>query len=240
MVLSGWNMPLSIFLILDLLWGFTTYVLVKLISGNEEFAAVLGIGMAAIPYVMLVINKRRYVEKFTMAFPDALMMMKSAIKAGQSIQATFQIVGEEGPAPVNAEFARIVQEVQLGASVYDSLSELFRRIQTVDIRLFILGVYIQHEVGGNLLELFDRVEQTIRDRLTLSREVKALSAQGKMTGGVLILLPIGLMIFISIINPGYFVPLLHDPMGKKILVTAFVFQGIGSFIIHKLTSFKIA
>jgi tight adherence protein B len=184
-------------------------------------------------------NRQRYVTRFTIVFPDAIMLMKNALKAGQGIHAAFQMVAQEGPQPVAREFSQVVREVELGNSLTEALTELHRRIGTVDLRIFVLGIFIQHEVGGNLLELFDHVEKTIRDRLAMAREVKILSAQGKMSGVVLMLLPPAVALFLMGANREYFDAMFEDPMGKKILVIAFVQQLIGGLFIKKITQVRV-
>lgn len=240
LILSGWTMPLSVFLFLDLLWGAVVYLVVYLISHSFPPAFLSGLAMAGLPYWFLVINKRRYVEKFTLHLPDSLMMMKNALRAGQGIQGAFHVVGEEGPKPVCLEFQRLVREIELGSHLNEALNMLYRRIQTVDLRILVLGIFIQQEVGGNLGELFDHIEKTIRERLSLSREIKALTAQGKMTGIVLVLLPVFFVLALKVINPTYFDPLLQDEAGRAILAMAIAMQFIGAYLIRRMTRFSLA
>lgn len=240
MVLSGWGMPVSVFLLIDFLIGFLTYLLANIFFENRTLSIGCALGIMAVPYIFLIFNKQRYVDKFTINFPDALMMMKGSLQAGQGMQIAFRSVAEEGPAPISTEFQKVVQNIELGASVPEALNEMYQKIRTIDLRIFVLGVMIQQEVGGNLVELLERVENTIRDRITLSREVKALSAQGKMSGGVLIMLPIGIGFVINLISPGYMKPLTENDEGKNLLYIACGFQLVGSYIVHKITSFKMA
>lgn len=238
LILSGWNMPLSIFILSDVLWAFIVFAIVNAVVKIFLIAVGAAAVMSGIPYIFLVFNKRRYIDKFTVFFPDSLMMMKSALKAGQGLQSAFQVVADEGPKPVSTEFSRLVKEIELGAPVSEALNELYQRILTLDLRLFVLGIHIQHEVGGNLVELFEHIEHTIRERLSLGREMRVLAAQGKMTGVVLMLLPIGLAGVIGVANPGFFQPLLTDVMGRKLVWGAIAMQFIGSFVIHRMTYFK--
>lgn len=239
MVLSGWGMPVSVFLLIDCLIGFLAFMIANIFFENKTISIIAALGSAAIPYIFLVFNKQRYIDKFTINFPDALMMMKGSLQAGQGMQTAFRSVAEEGPAPISTEFNKVVQNIELGASVPEALNEMYQKIKTIDLRIFVLGVMIQQEVGGNLVELLERVENTIRERITLSREVKALSAQGKMSGGVLIMLPVGIGLVINLISPGYMKPLTDNEEGKNLLYIACGFQVIGSYIVHKITSFKM-
>lgn len=238
LVLSGWSLPLSMFLLVDLIWATVVFAVVDFITHQFVLAMLVAGGLAVVPYIFLVINKQRYLNRFTAVLPEAILMMKGALRAGQGLQAAFQIVADEGPKPVSTEFGRVVQEIELGAPVSEALNELYQRIPTLDLRLFILGIHIQHEIGGNLLELFDHVEQTIRDRITLAREIRVLSAQGKLTGAILICLPLALIVIISVINPGFFDPLLKDPLGRRLIWIAMALQAVGGLVIHRLTYFK--
>lgn len=239
LIFSNWNISVGAFLLIEALIGYIGYRVADRLT-DVHFAAVgAGVVIAFIPYMMLVVNKRRYIGKFTTHFPDALMMIKNALRAGQGVQAGMQMVAEEGPHPVNKEFSRVVHEIEMGSSIGEALSELYKRLQTLDLRIFTLGVFIQQEVGGNLGELMGQVEATIRERLSLSREIRVLAAQGKMSGLVLMLLPVVVVFALKLVNPGYFDPLLTSELGKKIIVGAIIFQLIGCYAIHRITSFSI-
>lgn len=237
---TGWNMPISVFILGDLVWGALVFLIGNMIL--KAPVTVLSMTLAAItlPYWFLIINKRRYVNRFTTVFPDALMLIKSAIRAGQGVQASFQMVAKEGPQPVAKEFAQMVREIELGSTVTEALNELYRRIETVELRIFVLGIFIQNEVGGNLVELLDHIEKTVRERLTMLREIRVLSAQGKMTGVVLIMLPFALAGILMMLNPKYFDPMIQNEGGRKILLFAGAMQLVGAYVINKITSFRVA
>jgi len=237
---TGWSMPLGVFVLADVLWGGIALVISFLVSQKIFLAGAIALGMMALPYWFLIVNKKRYVNRFTVVFPDALMLIKSSLKAGQGIQAAFKMVAKEGPHPVAREFAHVVHEIELGSQLTEALGELYRRIETIDLRIFILGIYIQSEVGGNLVELLTHVEHTIRERLTMFREINVLSAQGKVTGIVLIMLPVGLAFLLWLMNPKYFDPLLEEEMGRKVFGFALFMQAIGAMLIRKITTFRVA
>jgi len=237
--LTGWTMPISVFILADLMLGCVIGAIVKLVFKHVYFAAPAGFVAMLVPYWLLIVNKQRYINKFTILFPDALMLMKNAIRAGQGIQAAFQMVAKESPYPISKEFSQLVHEIELGSHLTEALGELYKRIGTIDLRIFVLGVFIQHEVGGNLVELFSRIEHTIRERLTMAREINVLSAQGKMTGIVLMLLPIGLAGFLLMMNPKYFEPMFEEELGKTILGFSIFLQVIGGFVVRSITSFRV-
>ena len=239
LTLSGWTMPLSVFIFADLLWGGIVFVFTFMGTKLIGPAAIAGIVAAFIPYAILNFNKKRYVQKFIFSFPDVLVMMKSALKAGQSLQGAMQIVAEEGPQPASDEFKRMIREIEVGSQITDVLQGLYNRIQTLDLRMFVVGIFIQQEVGGNLIELLEHIEVTIRERITLSRELTAATSQGKMTGFLLIGIPFFIVGSLNVINPGYFDPL-FTPKYQNILYTAIGLEVLGAYIIYKMTSMDIS
>jgi len=238
--LTGWNMPVSVFILSDLLWGGLVFIFTLYVTGSHLTAAAIAFLNMMLPYWFLIVNHQRYITKFVNAFPDALVLIKSALRAGQGIQASFQMVSKESPYPVNKEFAQVVREIELGSQVTDALNDLYRRIDTVDLRIFILGIFIQMEIGGNLVELIEHVERTIRERITMQREVRALSAQGRLTGTVLMLLPLGFALMMVVMNPNYFDSMTSTEIGKKVIVFALCMQAVGSLVIRKITYLKVA
>ncbi len=237
---TGWNIPISVFILGDLVWGSAVFLLANLVLKGAVLVLSITLLAIILPYWFLVINRHRYVNRFTMMFPDTLMLIKSAIRAGQGIQASFQMVAKEGPQPVAKEFAQLVREIELGSTVNEALNELYRRIETVELRIFVLGIFIQSEVGGNLVELLEHIEKTVRERLGMMREIKVLSAQGRMTGIVLMLLPFGLAAILTMLNPKYFEPMIDNPGGQRVLIIAGVMQLIGAFLIRKITTFRVS
>ena len=236
---TGWSMPLGVFVLADILWGGLAFLISYIVTSNIFTAMLITAGMMLLPYWLLVINKKRYVNRFTTVFPDALMLIKSSLRAGQGLQSAFKMVAHEGPQPVAREFAHVVHEIELGSQMTEALGELYRRIDTVDLRIFVLGIYIQSEIGGNLVELLSHIEHTIRDRLSMFREINVLSAQGKVTGMVLIMLPVGLSFLLWMMNPHYFDPLLQVESGRKVFAFAVLLQTIGGLLIRKITTFRV-
>ncbi|MDP3920275.1 MAG: type II secretion system F family protein [Candidatus Omnitrophota bacterium] len=236
---TGLTMTSGQFVLMDAVWGMLVLIISRIMMNSNMLAIGLSSAAMFIPYFFLILKKRRYIEKFSTNFPDALLLMKSSIRAGQGVQTAFQMVAEEGPEPVAREFSQVVREMELGSHLNEALNELYKRIGTIDLRIFVLGIFIQHEVGGNLAELFEHIEKTIRDRMATMREMKALSAQGKMSGIVLMALPIALALMMLSMNPAYFDPLLKSQVGQKILWISLVLQGIGAYIIRKLTYIKM-
>ena len=182
-------------------------------------------------------SKSRLVS-FNNQLGDTITMMANALRGGYSFLQTLDMVSKEAPYPVNVEFRRIVQEVGLGRTTEDALSNLQRRVPSDDLDLLITAVNIQMEVGGNLAQILDTIGFTIRERVRIKGEINTLTAQGKISGYVITGLPIGLAIFISVINPEYMAPLFLFGMPPKawccLPVASIVMIGIGFFVIMKI------
>lgn len=230
------RMTPMIFILFDLVLFFAVLWMGSIMMNNVDTSFLFALIAASLPLGFLWLKKGQYTIKFVQAFPDALGMMKNSVRSGQGIQSAFRTVAEEGPAPVNVEFQRIMREIEMGGHLDESLEGLYNRLKSVDVRLFVLGILIQGELGGNIGELLENVSKTIRERITLNREIKALTSQAKSSAIILVGLPVFITVVINFISPGYFDAVLKDPAGQKIFAGAFVWLAIGAAIVTKMTS----
>ena len=192
-----------------------------------------------VPFFIIKCKLAHRRKRFEMHFVEGLSIVKNALKSGQGLTAAFKIVSEDAPWPVDVEFQKLLSEVEYGFSFQDALEQLERRICLEELSFFVSIIKIQMQTGGNLAEVIENIEQTIRTRFELKREVNTLSAQGKMSGLILVSMPIVLVLVLSVINPGFLNPLLNDPLGVKMLIVA-IFGGIiGVFWIFRIVRVKI-
>ena len=144
---------------------------------------------------------------------------------------------------MSAEFRRVVQEVGLGLSTADALGNLLRRVPSDDLDLLITAVNIQMEVGGNLAQILETIGHTIRERVRIKGEIQVLTAQGRISAWVITLLPIGLAVFITMVNPGYMAPMFtfgFPPQAWCCLpVTSLIMIVIGFFVIMKIVNIEV-
>ena len=232
--LTRWNLSATSFLSISAALSFLIFWTSRLFLSGFELPTFLMLASAAAPYIILLINKQRYIHQFVVNFPDALSMMKNAVMAGQGIQSALKTIAEEAAFPVNLEFKRMIKEIDLGAHLDESFQVLYQHIPTADMKLFMVGITIQMELGGNISELLDNIAQTIRGRITQRREMSAMTSQAKASAVVLIGLPFVVFFALNIMNPGYLTPLLKEEMGHKLLLLAGLLLGIGSFVIAKM------
>lgn len=202
----------------------TEYIIIKILCalvgagfgafvGRASPAAMFASGLAGgvvfsfLPNLYLAIQSRRRIKAFNNQLGDTITMMANALRGGYSFLQTLDMVSREAPAPMSSEFRRVVQEVGLGRSTEDALQNLLQRMPSDDLELLITAVSIQMEVGGNLAQILDTIGHTIRERVRIKGEIQTLTAQGRISAWVITGLPVGLAIFISMVNPDYMAPI---------------------------------
>lgn len=180
-------------------------------------------------------NKRRNILETQLA--DALAIISSGLKGGYSFVQGLSMASEQLPEPVSLEFARVIRLIQLGVDTSRALEQMSERVNSYDYDMTVSATNIQLASGGNLSTLLERIAQTIRDRISLRRDIAALTAQGRMSGAILIALPVGIAIMLRVINREYFDLLLTTGLGNILLYCAAAQQGIGIYWMKKLLDF---
>jgi tight adherence protein B len=160
---------------------------------------------------------------------DSLQLMASSLRAGHSIMRAMDAVSQEAAAPTSEEFARLVNETRVGRDLTEALDEIAERTASEDFAWVSQAIAIHREVGGNLAEVLDAVGHTIRERNAIRRQVKALSAEGKLSAAVLMALPFGIVAFISMTNPAYLSGFTESAIGYGMLAVAAVMMTVGGF-----------
>jgi tight adherence protein B len=204
------------------------------------FLAPLG-GLIAffIPFLW-VLNKRRVrLKTFAAQLSDALELVARALRAGHSLAAGMHVVAEEMPSPIADEFGRVYEEQNLGVSVEDSLRNICERVPNLDLRFFVTSVAIQRQTGGDLAEILDKIGYVIRERYRILGQVKALTAEGRLSGVVLIALPFALFLVMLHIKPDYVEKLWTHPLGIKMSVFGLLSQIFGAVVIKKIVDIKV-
>lgn len=203
------------------------------------FAPFAGMVFFIIPFLW-VLNKRRVrLKKFASQLPDALELVARALRAGHSLGAGMHVVAEEMPAPISDEFGRVYEEQNLGIPVEDSLRNICERIPNLDLRFFVTSVAIQRQTGGDLAEILDKIGHVIRERYRILGQVKALTAEGRLSGVVLIALPFVLFLVMLHIKPDYVQVLWTEPLGIKMSVFGLIMQILGALVIKKIINIKV-
>lgn len=199
----------------------------------------LGATMGALPLFWLFMRRRKRLKAFAVQLPDALEMLARSLRAGQSLASGFNAVANEMSAPIGTEFGRVFEEMNLGVSIEESLGDLGERIPNLDLMFFCTAVILQRQTGGDLAEILDKIGSLIRERFQIWGQVQALTGEGRLSGIILLALPIVLFVTVYQLNPDYVTVLFTDPMGKKMLAGAAVMQVLGALVIKKIVSIKV-
>jgi len=181
----------------------------------------------------------RYVRKFDEQLTDALGTMSNALRAGFSISQAFESVAESDMHPISDEFALLLQQMRVGVSFDDALASLDKRIGSDDLTLVVTAIDIARKTGGNLTEIFDSISDTIRARMRIERKVRTLTAQGRLQGIIVSLMPFFLCGVMTVMKPGMMIPFLTSLNGIVCLAGASVMVMIGWIIIRKIVTIKV-
>jgi tight adherence protein B len=220
---------------ISVLAGIGLYVL------NLQPISCIGAAIAVftLPILFLVGKRKRRIKTLVEQLPDVFELMGQALRAGHSLASGIQLVSVQMPDPIAGEFARVFHEQNLGIKIEDALLNMADRVDQMDVRFFVTAVLIQRQTGGDLAEVLDKIGKVIRDRIQLFGTVRALTAEGRLSGLVLLLLPV-LVFFISLsVNPNYARTLLDTPNGRILLGTAICMDLMGMAMIKKIVNIKV-
>lgn len=205
------------------------------------FAVSLAVGLSLLflPNAFVNLRRRRRLRTFVAHFPDALEMFARSLRAGHSFTGAIQLVSQEMPDPVGTEFRQVFDEQNLGVPLREALTGMTHRIDSIEVRFFVTAILIQKETGGNLAEIIDKIAHVIRERFRIEGQLKVFTAQARMTGTILVLLPIGVAVAIGVLNPEYLKPLWFEKAGKIMIALAACMQIAGALAIRKIIRIKI-
>jgi tight adherence protein B len=195
------------------------------------------VGVVA-PGFMVRHKKRARLNELNQQIGDSLTVMTNSLRAGYSFQQAMDLVGKEMNGPLAVEFRRTLREINLGNTTEQALQNLIRRVESDDLELMITAVLIQRQIGGNLAEIFDNISTTIRERILMKGEIKTLTAQGRISGLVIGLLPVALFVILMLISPDYISILLERRAGWMILGVSIVSELIGFLLIRKVVTIE--
>lgn len=197
-----------------------------------------GIGFC-IPLLVLRIKIDQRKKAFNDQLGDTIILIANALRTGYSFMQAIEMVSREMPKPIGEEFARVLREMNLGVLTEEALNNMAKRVNSDDLDLVITAVLIQRQVGGNLSVILDSIANTIRERIKIKGQIKTLTAQGKISGIIIGMLPIAIGSIIFLINPEYVKVLFVDPMGQFMLMVSVISQIIGMIVIRKIINIDI-
>ncbi len=207
--------------------------------GPTPLALLLAAGLLPLPFFFIRAKRARRLMALEEQLPEALGMMVSALRVGHSLMASLGAVSQDSPELIRSEMRKCFEEQNFGIDLRSALTNLTVRVPVQDIRIFVAAVLIQKESGGNLAEVLEKVAATTRERFRLKKQVLVHTAQGRLTGYILSLLPVFLGIAMYFVNPEAMSVLWTRPIGLKILYVSAAMDLVGALIIRKIVNIRV-
>jgi tight adherence protein B len=195
------------------------------------------LGYFPIIYLRVAIGRRQ--RAFTDQLPDLLTLLVGALRAGYGLAQAIDVLVEQMPPPASGEFARVQRAVGLGLPIQTALNDMSQRIGTDEVDLVVTAINVQYEMGGNLAETLETIGETIRDRIRMLREIRVLTAQQRMTGYILAVLPFAVGLGMYVINPEYIMRLFEPGWIRILPIAALVMQVIGFLLIRRIVDIEV-
>jgi tight adherence protein B len=208
-------------LVIVLLFG-TGEVIGAAFLGQSSLALAVGAGLALLPLLYVRFRRARRLKQFAEQLPYALDLVKSLLEAGHSLLRGFQVVVKEFRDPIATEFSAVLEQASLGLPLALALEEMLKRVPQDDLRLLVVAVKVQARAGSSLAQVIGRLSEIMRNRQRLQAQIRALTAQSRMSGIIVGVLPIVVLGAFSLIQPGYASALFYDPTGIKMLRAAVI------------------
>ncbi|MGD9213527.1 MAG: type II secretion system F family protein [Desulfobacteraceae bacterium] len=227
------------FILISAALGFTAYLISYILIKNPLFAAAIAMAAAGVPFISLRAKKRKRTARFEKQLPEGLELIARALKAGHAFTNGMKLASEEFPDPLGPEFEDTLDEINFGLSVPDALKNLSRRVDCPDLSYFVVAVILQRETGGNLSEIIENLAHLIRERFKFRGKVRILSAEGRMTGKILVAVPAIVFLAIYWLNPEHVGMFIADPMGQTMLGAALVLLCIGALVIKRILKLDV-
>ena len=212
---------------------------VYMVSINLNFSAITAVAIPLFAWLWVRIKIDRRKKAFTEQLGDCLTTVANALRAGYSFQQAMDVVAREMEPPMSTEFARVSADVAMGVNLETALEQMNSRVNSSDFELVVTAVLIQREVGGNLALILDTISDTINERIRMKREINALTAQGRFSAWVLLILPFIVAVFCYFFNNEQFMMLFEEESGRMAIIVAIVLEILGFFVIQKIVDIEL-
>lgn len=219
------------------------YALALLIFRGDLLVSIVGAAVGAYaPRVYVRFKKGQRLSQFSNQLGDTLLLLSNSLRTGYSLQQSIDTASRELPSPISVEFGRVTREVGLGLAVSEALGNMVRRIPSEDLDLIVTAINVNHEVGGNLAEILDTIAFTIRERIRIQGDIRALTAMQRMSGNILALLPVVLGFVLYAMNPNYISGFWkgdNPACGISMLVVGGIMVVIGYFVVRRIATIEV-
>lgn len=236
---AGISTTVSLFFLFSLACASLGFILGYLFLPTPGSGLLLSLMFLLAPYGYLLIRERKFLEKFDEQLPEALDLLARAVRSGHAVASGFELIAGEMEEPIKSEFRATVDEINMGLSLKDAFANFCARVPSTDLRFFSIAILIQKETGGNVAEILDRIGRLIRERLQFKRQVRALTAEGRLSAWVLILLPLVMLLYMYFINYDYVSQLWTEKIGLYMLGGGFFLQLVGALVIRRIVTIDI-
>ena len=237
---SGLTVGLTRLAVIVAVGSVLAFGVVMAVRGSIVEAAVAALLAAtALPYLALHMLRSRRQKKFGAQFPDALDIIVRSLRAGHPVPIAITMVGREMPDPIGSEFGVVADEITYGADLETAMRNLYCRLGSDDLPLFVTAVAIQGSTGGNLGEILENLSGVIRQRFKMRRKIHALAAEGRASAMILSALPIGMFAVIQFIAPDFYGSVWNEHLTKVLLFGAGGWMAFGNLVMFKMVNFKI-
>jgi tight adherence protein B len=236
---AGLNMRVAEFVLISLGSAFIPPLFVLVLTRNLLLTVMVVLLGVVGPFLFLAVRASRRRAKFDEQLPSTLQLLSGALQAGHSLQQAVDTVVHEAGDPIAGEFQRVLTEARLGRPLEEAFEAMAKRTGSIDFEWTVMAIRLQRQVGGNLAEVLSTVAQTIRDRYSLKRQIKALSAEGRLSSLILTVLPILLFAALLVFNPLFLRPLYTTGLGIMMMSGAAVLMILGVIWLRKITEIKV-
>ena len=230
---------LGFFILLTFLLASTGYLGTILIRKNHVLGLMVAVLLGVTPLLYLRRKKKKRIRKLQSQLPDGLDMIARALRAGHAFTTGMRLAADEFGDPFGAELSETLDEINFGVSVSDALANLATRLDSPDIRYFVISVLIQRTTGGNLAEILENIARLIRERIKFQGKVRVLSAEGKLSAVILIALPFVIVLALSFLSRNYIYVLWAEPAGRIMSGVVVIMMILGALVMKKIVTIEV-
>ena len=230
---------LGFFFLSSICLAFTVYLFVSTLTRNPLLSSAAALISGSLPFLYVHMKKKRRMAVFEKQLPDGLGLISRALRAGHALSSGMTLAADEFGDPLGPELAETLDEINFGMTVPDALKNLARRVDYPDMSFFVVCVILQRETGGNLSELLDKLASLIRERFKFRGKVRTLSAEGRLSAVILLLLPFIVFGLIFMANRQYVESLIEDPIGKAMAGIAGFMMILGIIVIRRIIKVEV-
>ena len=231
--------PLGVFVLLSFVLGLTGHLGSFLMMENYVTSSIVALFMFGIPFYYLILKRKRRIVKFEKQFPEGLELIARALRAGHAITSGMALAAEEFDDPLGNEFGLVIDEIKFGSSITEALKNFADRMDSLEVKYFVVSLIIQRESGGNLSEIIEKIAYIIRERFKFQRKIRALAGEGKLSAIILIALPFVVVTALRFMNPKYIEVLFIHPVGKLLIGIAGCMIVFGILVMKRMINIKV-